>query len=369
MKNIYIILSFIFLNFSIYQNEFSNFDLLPLPLQDIIIKFYISSMVKDYLDTNDYYKLINFFSKINTLSLVNKKFLGSARNIIPIYNESPFKIYLEEDLLAVSAEKNWSYFWKLIIENLSLTEDQKNYALLHFKINENKELIKKILEFGAKDLKLPEVLNPGIMLVISIEKQNYFLLKLLLEKYKVNPNLALIGAIHHSYKPAIRLLYKYGAYINLKNKDGDSALIIAASKDKYNICKLLINLNIQIDAINQEGNSALIMAAKKGHKLIVKLLLENGADINLQNEWGHTALIATIYKAEWPLVKLLLNYNLNTNLITHDNYTALDVIIAEEENILDIEEKETIKNIIKILRAKGAKRFNELFSEKICSLS
>ena len=76
----------------------------------------------------------------------------------------------------------------------------------------------------------------------------------------------------------VKLLLNASADLNKQNKDGYTALILAALKNNIEIVKLLLNAGADIDKQNIAGDTALIKAAISNYRKIIKLLLDYGAD-------------------------------------------------------------------------------------------
>ena len=78
--------------------------------------------------------------------------------------------------------------------------------------------------------------------------------------------------------------------INAKNKDGETALMLASSEGHLEIVKLLIEKGADVNVKNEDGKTALTLASRYGHLEVVKYLVENGADVNSKENDGDTAL-------------------------------------------------------------------------------
>lgn len=92
------------------------------------------------------------------------------------------------------------------------------------------------------------------------------------------------------------------------NKPGWTPLHYAASHPEAaseGLVRLLLEHHAYIDAESPNKTTPLMMAARYGHPLVVKLLLEEGADASLRNEQGLTALDFAI-RAERPDAVALL---------------------------------------------------------------
>jgi hypothetical protein len=67
-------------------------------------------------------------------------------------------------------------------------------------------------------------------------------------------------------------------------------------KGHAGIVKELLDKGAAVDAVDKDGATALYVAARDGHLTIVKELLANGAKVNSKDNYGHTALIMASMK-------------------------------------------------------------------------
>lgn len=89
---------------------------------------------------------------------------------------------------------------------------------------------------------------------------------------------------------AVKKLIADGGYLNIKNKEGVTALIYASTFDNIKIVKLLIASGANLNLKNEEGNTALIWVSIKNNIKMTKLLIESGADLNIKNDDGKLAV-------------------------------------------------------------------------------
>ena len=87
----------------------------------------------------------------------------------------------------------------------------------------------------------------------------------------------------------IKLLIDAGANVNITDdNNGNTALILWIKSDwkntSTNKIKLLINAGADVNIKNNYGNTALILASSRNQIENVKLLIEAGADWNLKND-------------------------------------------------------------------------------------
>lgn len=98
------------------------------------------------------------------------------------------------------------------------------------------------------------------------------------------------AALNGQYDAVIKLLEK-GAAVDLVDKGGYSALMLAASNNFAEIVELLIQHGADINRIElSHGWTALIWAAKLGHKETVDVLLKHQADRSVLDDENKSAL-------------------------------------------------------------------------------
>jgi len=136
--------------------------------------------------------------------------------------------------------------------------------------------------------------------------------------------------------------------INLQNKYGETALMLACVYDNEKCFKLLLmEINsCDVNLKDNAGNNVLMLASMRKSKYI-KLLMENKlCDINLQNNEGFTALMLASTHHDVLCAKLLMENKLcDMNLQNNDGNTALiigsiychnEIVISLIENKCDI---------------------------------
>ncbi|CDK31054.1 ankyrin repeat domain-containing protein [Candidatus Babela massiliensis] len=131
-------------------------------------------------------------------------------------------------------------------------------------------------------------------------------------------------------KEVIRLLL-LGANIDVQDKDGNTALIIAAKKPNSDIIRILIASGANVNAQNKDANTALMEAIHEYwnpfyydyYKDIVKLLIANGADVNLKNNKGQTALMWASYKGLIEIFNALIVAGADIYVQDNDKITPL----------------------------------------------
>jgi ankyrin repeat protein len=113
-------------------------------------------------------------------------------------------------------------------------------------------------------------------------------------------------------KLLVRLLISSGADVNAADVKGlavgETPLIVAAMKGKTNIAALLIAEGAKVNSRTKDGQTALIYAASApdDRTEVVRLLIEKGADVNAKDKTGMTALDYALKKRDLALFKILM---------------------------------------------------------------
>jgi ankyrin repeat protein len=121
----------------------------------------------------------------------------------------------------------------------------------------------------------------------------------------------------------VQILLEAGAQIDLADKEGDSAVVLAARNGRAEaLQELLDRLPPHIDASNQK-NHALILAAENASVETIRVLLASGADVNSRDKAGDTPLIYAARSGHKDIVKLLLAREVDINARNNQKCTAL----------------------------------------------
>ncbi|AIY41328.1 Ankyrin repeat [Collimonas arenae] len=132
----------------------------------------------------------------------------------------------------------------------------------------------------------------GLMLALREDSKKVF--TVLLNARGVNLDLrarngdtALMIASYKGDVPAVKALLDKEAE---PNNTGWTALHYAASIGNDEIVQMLLDASAYIDAGSPNNTTPIMMAARAGKILTVKLLLDSGADVTLKNDVGMTAI-------------------------------------------------------------------------------
>ena len=91
-------------------------------------------------------------------------------------------------------------------------------------------------------------------------------------------------------------------------------ITIAAKKGYYTEVKKFIDKGVKVDTKDKNGDTALILAALYGHTAIVSLLIEAGANVNLSNSRGARAVEKAIRGRHIDIIKYLIDHKTCFNM-------------------------------------------------------
>ena len=144
-------------------------------------------------------------------------------------------------------------------------------------------------------------------------------------------NAALIKASINGQIEMVRLLLKY----NVNQEIKDIALLqTSRCSSNLKIVQLLIEFGADVNYKNRNKETALIWASFKDRLEISLMLLQKGSDVNHEDKWGDTALLCATNHNNLKIVQLLMKFNANVNHVNRYGITIFDVIF--ESNNLKI---------------------------------
>ncbi|KAH0527112.1 hypothetical protein TsFJ059_002145 [Trichoderma semiorbis] len=127
---------------------------------------------------------------------------------------------------------------------------------------------------------------------------------------------------------AVGQLLKSNTDIAATNRQGYTALDIAAGRDHKDVAQLLIDNKADIEANYRIHYTPLHIAAYEGREDMVRLLLDNNANIETVDEYGVTPLHTAIMENKTAVVQLLLDRDADIKTADKDGYTPLQLAVA-----------------------------------------
>jgi ankyrin repeat protein len=122
-----------------------------------------------------------------------------------------------------------------------------------------------------------------------------------------------------------------GVGLDSENKDGKTALHVAALKNRIEVVKFLVKKGAKVDIRDNRKRTAFLDAARHWYTEIVKILKENGADVNQvtgRNRWSalHLAAEKDILETVKYLVKPGAEKSLKIKSGSEEGMTAREIV-------------------------------------------
>jgi ankyrin repeat protein len=173
--------------------------------------------------------------------------------------------------------------------DLNLLSMYQTTALLHACFLENIALIKLLLSKGAtnklaldKIINLKQMIN-GVEVTISVSNIE---------------TSVLTWAVRNNKTKVVKFLLESAKDldVNINDKNGDTALIIAIKNKNIELAKELLDKNANPNKANDDGETPLLLACHLQNPSLVKLLLERGADHRIDPTTYLTIIDGTPYE-------------------------------------------------------------------------
>ncbi len=117
---------------------------------------------------------------------------------------------------------------------------------------------------------------------------------------------ALMMAAFEGYADVVELLLDHGAEVDRRDGAGRTAMMYASSGPFPETVDLLIRRGAEVDlADTAEGWTALMVAAAEGHQPVVEVLLRHGAHIRMTDQDGDAAIDHAREREQTHIVALL----------------------------------------------------------------
>lgn len=132
----------------------------------------------------------------------------------------------------------------------------------------------------------------------------------------------LVAASNGDVSSAQRYLFE-GAHIGAAQKDGTTAVMLAAANRRSTMVSFLIRNKFDVNRANEVGWTALRVASGKGYEDIATKLLDSGAAIDARDRNGVTALMAAVQNNQQGIVDLLIKRGAGLNVTDEWENTGL----------------------------------------------
>ena len=137
---------------------------------------------------------------------------------------------------------------------------------------------------------------------------------------------ALFGAVQKNCPEIVELLTGKGADVNLPLSDGTTPLCVAAFEGYTKVVEHLLQVpGVNINQAGADRSTPLYYACHQGHRKIVGLLLNNGADPDMAALSGMVPLHIACTEGDTEIVELLLNGKADPNIADETGMAAIHI--------------------------------------------
>ena len=148
---------------------------------------------------------------------------------------------------------------------------------------------------------------------------------------------ALMVAAQYDRWSWVDALIAAGAKVNAKDNDGWTPLMYAALNDANTSAKSLIQAKADVEATDSKGFTALQIALGKGRGSIVEKLMEAGAKFPPKSPDGTAALIDSVYGRDLKGVRIALENNPDLAARDQDGWPALSIASYNDDRQIVME--------------------------------
>jgi Ankyrin repeats (3 copies)/Ankyrin repeats (many copies) len=270
-------------------------------------------IIKDVIEAKSYNQLKQ---EIDTLKIVNKGFknLFNERFVLELSKYSGFSIYQLAKI--VLSPGDWLNFKAKYVQEA----DEAGRTIIDAIKNES--------------------LDPNTRLEIINNNLRWANLDIRDDEGQT----ALIRAVRSNNVKIVKMLIEAGAKADIQDNEGKTALIFACTNSYTEIAKMLIESRAKLDIQGKNGRTALIWGARWGRTEIVKKLIDAGAKLDIQDQYGETALMLGVRWGRTEIVKKLIEAGAKLDIQDNKGKTAL--MLAKEKGKTKIAQilEEKVKN-------------------------
>lgn len=138
--------------------------------------------------------------------------------------------------------------------------------------------------------------------------------------------------VHTTYDSTTREMLKIKPFdINIKDKEGYTALHYACQNSNSQICSFLLENNANPNVQNKQKASPLHLAVQSNNDTIVFMLLKKNADVNLQDESGNTPLMLAAANSNLKMFKAFYYFRADFGIKNKQGKTAMDLINEKKD--------------------------------------
>lgn len=244
----------------------------------------------------------------------------------------------ETVLMKALERENWPIVLKLVAKNVDLEKETVfGTTILTQAISKGSEVFALFLASRVKNLNLADKTFQKTPLMTAIDMDMpKVALKLIENGADLNlkdkdGRTALLHALYEEQKEVVLALLKKGADVSLTDKKGQTPLIYNVLYGSLEMNDVLIRYGVKVDEKDNQGRTALVYAIESGGFSHVYNLIANGADINQTDENNESVFMKAVRTNKVKTVKIMLKNGIDVN--RQDQYGRTALMVAAEKNL------------------------------------
>lgn len=144
----------------------------------------------------------------------------------------------------------------------------------------------------------------------------------------INPLIKKKEGVH--FKRFVEILIENQVSLEIKGKNGNTPLAIAAQNGFIESIDLLISAGADINSVNNAGETPLLIALRNNSEAAAILLISRGADVKVHDKFGQTALHYAMSHNLVSISASLINSNVDINAVNSDGDTPLFMAVKNK---------------------------------------
>ena len=231
--------------------------------------------------------------------------------------------------------------------NINARDDYGDNATIIAAEASTVEVLKELISAGAK---IDATNSGGQNALFGAARNNVEAVNLLI-KLGANPNVrdedgdtALMSMAAYGEIETFQTLVDKGADMNVVDYEGRTTLMAAVFNENPAIAELLVRLAANVDAAASDGTTALMIAAENDRPKALSLLIAAGAKVNAKDADGLTALLRVAPVASEEIVRTLLDAGADMTVKDQEGSTPL-ALARERDN----------DKVVNLLKSRGAR--------------
>ena len=186
-----------------------------------------------------------------------------------------------------------------------------------------------VLVAGGVDLRLRSQRDQIAPLDHAVSKTHDELAKVLrtaLDADKPSKQVAnrrLLAAAERGDATAAALALRAGANLETRDERGRTPLLLAASKDRIGVARLLVYLGADPNALGDQHDTPWLVTGVTGSVDMLEVLLPARPDLRIRNRFGGTSLIPASERGHVAYVRRVVRTDIEVNHVNNLGWTAL----------------------------------------------